>query len=231
MIIKKKLKISLIDFTIRILDLIFSSSAIILLLPILSIISLILLFTGEHKILYKQIRIGKNEKQYKLFKFATMLENSPNIGTREITLENDYRILPFGKILRKTKINELPQLFNILRGDMSIIGPRPLTIHYYQIYKNINCDIFKIKPGLSGIASIVFRNEEEMLSKVKNPENFELQYIIPYKIELEKWFLKNRSILLYFKLIIYTIVVVINPKKKFKFYDYLPEPPVELKNM
>ena len=118
----------------RFFDIFFSFFIILIFLPIMIIIFILLKFTGEGDIFFYQDRIGKNGKYFKLYKFATMLRNSPNIATGTITIKNDPRILPLGRILRKTKINELPQLFNILIGDMSFIGPRPLTPQNFKYY-------------------------------------------------------------------------------------------------
>ena len=112
---------------IRFFDLLFSSAAIILLFPLLLPLAFLLLFSGEHKILYRQKRVGLNGVTFNLLKFATMLENSPNLPGGDITSGNDPRVLPLGKFLRKTKLNELPQLINIILGDISLVGPRPLT--------------------------------------------------------------------------------------------------------
>ncbi len=215
------------DLIIRSFDIFFSSLAILCLFPLFAIISLLLLITGEHEVFYRQIRIGKNGEKFYLLKFVTMLKDSPNIGTGEITLPIDNRILPIGRFLRKTKINELPQLINVLKGEMSIIGPRPQTQKYYLAYMiDKNC-LLKVCPGLSGVGSILFRNEEEILGKVEDPVMFDLKVICPYKGTLEQWFVENRSISLYFELIWLTIMVVFFPKKKkhLKLLDRLPKPP------
>ena len=179
---------------IRFFDLIFSLSAIFIFLPLLITCILILKFTGEGEIFYLQQRIGKNQIPFSLIKFATMVKNSERIGAGTITVRNDPRVLPFGKFLRMSKINELPQLFNILKGDMSVIGPRPLLNKQFSMYeeedKKIICSVC---PGLSGVGSIIFRDEEEMLSKSSDPHQFYQDYISPYKAYLEKWFVKNSS--------------------------------------
>ena len=118
----------------RLFDIILSVFALILLIPLFAAISVLLLCTGEGKIFYKQERVGREKKLFKLLKFATMLEDSPNLPGGDITLGNDPRVLPVGRILRKTKINELPQLINILRGELSLVGPRPLTPRNFAMY-------------------------------------------------------------------------------------------------
>jgi lipopolysaccharide/colanic/teichoic acid biosynthesis glycosyltransferase len=216
---------------IRICDIIFSLIAIFLLLPILLPISLFLRLTGEGEIFYDQERIGKDEKTFYVKKFATMLKDSPNLGSGTITIKNDPRVLPFGKFLRKTKINELPQLINILKGDMSFIGPRPLTKQTFHAYsRDVQKKITIVKPGLSGVASIVFRDEEVLLDSADNSAKFYHSIIAPYKGELEVWFIANISLSRYFILILLTIYVVIFPKTNiiWRIFPDMPLPPVEL---
>ena len=154
----------------RFFDILFSIMGLMFLSPILLIVMLILRVTGENEIFYRQERIGQNGKKFYILKFATMLKNSPNMGSGSITSKDDPRILPFGHFLRKTKINEIPQLLNVVCGDMSLIGPRP---HVKRDLAGIDRFILKMilnqKPGLSGVGSIVFRNEERILQKFENP--------------------------------------------------------------
>ena len=151
---------------------------------------LILRFTGEGEVFYRQLRVGKGGKLFGLLKFATMLKDSPNIGSGLHTLKGDPRVLPFGRFLRKTKLNELPQLINILKGDMSVIGPRPQApAHFDAFPEHIRPELVKVRPGLSGIGSIVFRDEETLLSRPGiDHEHFYKEVIAPYKGELELWF-------------------------------------------
>ena len=163
----------------RLLDIFLSGISIITLLPLFILCFFMLKITGEGEIFYKQIRVGKNGKSFKLLKFATMLKNSPNIGAGEITVKNDERVLPVGRFLRKSKINELPQLWNIFVGDMSIVGPRPMVPSTYAHYPNAVCQkLNTVKPGLTGIGSIYFRNEERYLAELDNPMEFYIKYII-----------------------------------------------------
>jgi lipopolysaccharide/colanic/teichoic acid biosynthesis glycosyltransferase len=224
------------DFIIRFFDIFFSVLALIVFSPILILITIILRFTGEGEVFYLQDRIGKNKKIFKIIKFATMLKNSAKIGSEEVTLENDDRVLPVGRFLRKTKINELPQLINILKGDLSIIGPRPQTKKYYNAFLLDDIQyISQIKPGLSGLGSIIFRDEEKILGKVSSPIEFDLKVITPYKGTIERWFVMNRGIKLYFELIILTIFVVLVPNDSNKLTKNvmkdLPKMPKELKKI
>ena len=216
---------------IRIFDIFFSLLAIIFLSPIFLIISIFLMFSGEGEILYFQERIGKNKKVFKLIKFATMLKNSPNIGTKSITVKGDPRILPMGHFLRKTKINELPQIFNVLFGDISLIGPRPLVQEGVDNYpRELEKEMSRIKPGLSGLASILLRNEEELLSVVKDPVDFHEKILTPFKAEIEVWMSKKNNLTNYFLLIFLTIWIVLFPSTKIlnNFFKDRPKMPDEL---
>ena len=166
----------------RFFDILFSGAALLILSPILIPILIILKLTGEGEIFFLQERVGIRGRKFKLFKFATMLKNSPNIGTGTVTLKGDPRVLPVGRFLRKTKINELPQLLNIFLGDMSVIGPRPLTVETFEAYSNNTQNLIKqVRPGLSGIGSIIFRNEEEIMHGANASIVFYTNVIAPYK--------------------------------------------------
>jgi len=205
--------------------------ALICLLPFLLPIALALKFTGEGEILFSQKRVGKNGKLFNLFKFATMLKNSPNLGSGTVTLKDDPRVLPFGGFLRKTKINELSQLINILRGDMSIVGPRPQTPRCFDVfpleYQNI---IKKVRPGLSGLGPVVFRDEENILSEDEASINFYDTVIAPYKGEVESFYVHSQNVVTYFKIILATVWVVLFPKSKiiWRLFPKLPSPPKNL---
>jgi lipopolysaccharide/colanic/teichoic acid biosynthesis glycosyltransferase len=194
----------------RIFDIFFGVAALIVLMPVFIPTTLLLLFTGEGEIFYRQDRIGRNGNVFSLLKFATMLKNSPNIGTGTITITNDPRVLPVGRFLRKTKINELPQLLNIIKGDMSVIGPRPLTEETFSAYpENLQSTILEVRPGLSGVGSVVFRDEEKLLTTVDDARKFYNENIAPYKGKLECWYVKNQNISLYFLLIFMTMFAVL----------------------
>ena len=217
---------------IRIFDILFSFLALLILSPFFIMIILILKFTGEGEVFYFQERIGQNKEFFRLFKFCTMLKNSPNIGSGTITIKDDPRILPFGKFLRKSKINELPQLINILIGDMSVIGPRPMTEENFSFYDDHHQKIISsLKPGLSGIGSIIFRNEEQMLIEGESSVQFYKNIIAPYKSRLEEWYSNHSDIGTYFLLIIFTIIsLIFSNSFIWNFFRDLPEPPDELKS-
>lgn len=199
----------------RFCDFTLSLMIILVFLPFLFLIIIVLRITGEGEIFYIQDRVGLNGKNFGLYKFATMIKDSPNIGTGEITIKNDPRVLPFGKFLRKTKINELPQLFNILKGEMSIVGPRPMVPKTFMNYPEKSRQILnKVRPGLTGIGSIVFRDEEKYLNNVEDPTDFYLNNISPHKCNLEVWYVSRSNFWLYIKIISVTAWVVLFPGSK-----------------
>jgi lipopolysaccharide/colanic/teichoic acid biosynthesis glycosyltransferase len=209
--------------TKRIFDLLIAVIAIILLSPLLVFFSLILALTGENEVFFRQKRIGQNSKEFNVLKFATMLKNSSLMGAGNITQKNDSRVLPLGKLLRKYKINELPQLWNILTGEMSIVGPRPLTsdIRSYLTAESLVI-ISNMKPGLTGMGSICFRDEESLIAASGSDyHDFYKKNIGPYKSKLEVWYAANQTIFLDIKIIIITVIVVIFPK--FDFFKILPK--------
>ena len=202
----------------RIFDLKVALVTIIILLPFFIPIMLVLKFTGEGEVFYFQERIGKNNENFKIFKFATMLKNSMNMGTGSITLENDFRVTKFGGFLRKTKLNELPQIFNIFKGDLSLVGPRPLVYQDFDAYPSqIRNKIYKIKPGLTGLGSIIFRDEESIISRnydKKDPHKYYKNKIAPYKGSLEIYYQKEMSFFTDIKIIILTAWVIFFPESK-----------------
>jgi lipopolysaccharide/colanic/teichoic acid biosynthesis glycosyltransferase len=214
-------------FVKRLIDITLSLFAIIIFIPFLMPVIIGLLLTGENYVFYFQERIGFKNKKFKIIKFATMLKDSPNLGSGIHTTKNDPRILPLGTFLRKTKINELPQLINILIGDMSIIGPRPLVKKTFDPYsEEVKSLIYNVKPGLSGIGSIVFRNEEDLLANSQIPmREFYETKISPYKGRLELWYQKNLSFYTDFMIIIMTLITVVRPNDKliYKVFKSLPK--------
>ena len=201
----------------RLFDLCIASSALLILLPLFVIVILILSLTGEREVFYLQERMGYKNSKFKIWKFATMLKNSLSMGTGSITLQNDFRVTKFGKFLRKTKINELPQIYNVLKGDISIVGPRPVLEQDWKLYpEHIIDQIYDVKPGLTGIGSIIFRDEESLISSVKDEDYHEFykKFIAPYKAKLEIWYQINQSFLLDLKLIFLTALIIVLPSNR-----------------
>ncbi|MCC5849007.1 MAG: sugar transferase [Verrucomicrobia bacterium] len=212
----------------RFLDILLSSLALLVLSPLLLPIALILRFSGEGEVFFCQQRVGKDGQPFGLLKFATMLKDSPNLGTGTVTLKHDPRVLPVGRFLRKTKINELPQLLNILKGEMSIIGPRPQTQRCFDAFPpEFQTIIQQVRPGLSGIGSIVFRAEEDLMDNAEDADKFYDEVIMPYKGALEAWYVENANLWNYLLLIFLTAWVVVFPKSELhaKWLKGLPETP------
>lgn len=226
----------------RCFDLLLSGLAIVVLLPFMLPIMIALKLTGEHDIFYRQTRIGKGGVKFCVWKFATMMRNSPSMAGGLITQKNDPRILPMGNFLRATKINELPQLMNVFWGTMSFVGPRPFVTSHFELYPKAAQEAIKqMRPGVTGIGSIVFRNEEDILAGVgedagggeegrKAANMFHDKVITPYKGELEEWYLNHQSVYHYFKIIFLTAWSVVRPGYK-AIYSFagLPEVPEQLK--
>lgn len=221
------------NFFKRFIDLLLSFIALVILSPLLIPICIGLLLTGEHYIFYFQKRVGYKNKLFNIWKFATMLKNSPNLAGGLHTLRKDPRLMPMGGFLRKTKINELPQIINILIGDMSIVGPRPLVDKNFELYPNhVKSAINNVKPGLTGIGSIVFRDEERLLSETPlSPHEFYRLHVAPYKGELELWYQKHLTLRTDFMLIFLTAWAIIAPGSNlvYKVFNDLPERSEELK--
>ncbi len=199
-------------FLKRVFDICLAGIALILLSPLIIPSIIILAFTGEREVFYFQQRVGFKNKLFNIWKFATMLKNSPNIGTGEITLRNDPRVTSFGKFLRITKINELPQIFNVLRGEMSIVGPRPLMPVSVALYPNdIKEKIYNAKPGITGIGSLIFRDEEKIVSDAADPKAMYAR-IYPYKGELEMWYQQKASLYTDFMIVFLTAWTIVFSK-------------------
>lgn len=215
----------------RFLDILLSGLALLVLSPLLVPIMIVLRLSGEGEVFYLQNRVGRGGKLFGVYKFATMLKNSPSIGTGTVTVKNDPRVLPLGRLLRKTKINELPQLFNILIGDMSLVGPRTQTQRCFDAFPEASqARIVQVRPGLSGIGSIVFRDEEDMMHASGEPERFYDEVIMPYKGRLEEWFVVNHGLWAYLMCILVTIWVVFFPRSPlvWRVFPTLPVPPAEI---
>lgn len=212
-------------FLKRVIDILIAATALILLSPILIPSIIILLFTGEKEVFYFQKRVGYKNKFFNIWKFATMLKNSPNIGTGEITLRNDPRVTSYGKFLRITKVNELPQIINVFKGDMSIVGPRPLMEVSVQLYpEEIRNKIYNCKPGMTGIGSLIFRDEEKIISDAADPKAM-YATIYPFKGALEMWYQQHASLYTDFMIIFLTAWSIIFPKNELvnKIFKDLPK--------
>ena len=213
----------------RFFDLAFAAVLLLLLTPLLLPVMLLLRFTAEGEVFYRQKRVGRNNALFGIWKFATMLKNSPNIGSGSLTLRNDPRVTPVGRYLRRSKINELPQLLNVLSGEMSFVGPRPQMPVDFELYApEVKAALAQIKPGITGIGSIVFRDEERLLSQPGiAPREYYAKVIAPYKGALELWYLKRRSLWTDFLLLLLTLWVVFFPNSAapYRIFKDLPPKP------
>ena len=220
-------------FIKRLFDIVVSLVALLILSPFLIPIAIGLKLTGEGYIFYLQERVGYKNKIFKIYKFATMLKDSPNMEGGIITTKKDPRITPMGGFLRKSKINEIPQLLNILKGDMSIVGPRPVMKKSFEQYPpEVQKLIYNVKPGLTGIGSIVFRDEETLINEIQKSGQdtwpFYVNSIYPHKGELETWYQNHRSLWVDFKIILITAWVILFPHSElvYKWFPSLPLRPV-----
>ncbi len=194
--------------TIRLLDCIFSITCLILISPLLLLIALIIKLTSKGPVLYKQVRVGKHGADFKLYKFRTMKTGSESKGLLTIG-GRDSRITTIGYYLRKFKLDELPQVLNVLKGEMSVVGPRPEVRKYVDLYNPDQLMVLNVLPGITDYASIAYRNENELLGKAADPEAFYIREIMPRKIELNYNFIKNRNLKEYLFIIYKTFVISI----------------------
>ncbi len=184
----------------RFFDILFSLMGAILLSPFFIIIAILIILTSKGPIFYKQIRVGKNGQDFKLYKFRSMKINADKNGLLTVG-GRDSRITPLGYFLRKFKLDEMPQLINVLWGEMSIVGPRPEVRKYVNLYSDEQKVVLTVLPGITDYASIAFRNENELLEKAESPEDFYINEVMPYKILLNLQFIKNRNLPSYFSII------------------------------
>ena len=177
--------------------------------PLFIVVSILVKITSKGPVFFKQKRVGKNGKEFFLYKFRTMRIDSEG---PKITAKNDARITKIGRILRKTKIDELPQLLNVLKGDMAVVGPRPEVKEYTELNKELWNQILKVKPGITDPVTLKLRNEEELLSKAESPQNFYSNYLAKYKAEGYLDYINNRCAFFDLKIILKTILGVVFPK-------------------
>ena len=196
----------------RFLDVTLSILALITLSPLLVLFSLIIWLTSPGGVIYRQIRVGKDDRDFKLLKFRTMTANSDKQGLLTIG-SRDPRITKFGYLLRKSKLDELPQLINIIRGDMSIVGPRPEVRKYVALYNEDQCKILSVRPGLTDYASLAYFNENDILTSAEDPEETYIKEIMPHKIELNLQYIKNQSTKEDLRIIGRTIALIFSRKK------------------
>ena len=197
----------------RIFDIVMSLFGIVFTLPIMVIVAIAIKITSKGPILFRQKRLTKNIKEFEIYKFRSMRVDYDKDAKGIQTRGSSSAITPIGKFIRKTKLDELPQFFNILMGDMSFVGPRPELPRRLQYYNDIQKEIFLVKSGISSPASIVFSDEEYLMNKVEDPEKYYIEQIMPYKIELNRYYLKNKSFFGDLWIIIATFLKILNKVK------------------
>lgn len=216
------------QFIKRLTDIIIAALVMIIISPFMIPIIIVLKFTAEGLAFYSQKRVGYKNQMFKIWKLVTMLRGSSKIGTGSLTLKNDPRVTPIGKYLRMTKVNELPQVFNVLIGDMSIVGPRPqMEIDFKAYPEEIQKTIYNVKPGITGIGSIIFRDEQKIITESEFParECYE-KVIAPYKGAVEIWYQRNAGVFVDLMIILITAWVILFPGSRiyYKIFNTLPQP-------
>jgi len=191
----------------RIVDFIFALLGLVILIPSFALIAIVINQDSKGGIIYKQVRVGLNRRNFKVWKFRTMYTMSDKVLNLTVG-NNDLRITKVGLWLRKYKLDELPQLVNVLVGDMSFVGPRPEVVKYVDLYSEEQLQVLSMKPGITDLASIRYRNENELLASVKDPENYYINVLMPEKLNLNLFYIRNQSLLLDIKLIIKTIIFI-----------------------
>lgn len=193
----------------RIFDLIASLIGIILLLPVYIVLSIMIVMDSRGGIFYKQTRVGKDNKDFKLFKFRTMVTGADRKGLITVGAR-DSRVTKIGYYLRKYKMDELPQLFNVFLGDMSLVGPRPEVRKYVEMYSPEQMKVLSVKPGITDYASIEYSNENEILAKAVDPDKEYIEVIMPAKLELNLRYIREQGIMTDIKLILKTIQKIVS---------------------
>lgn len=213
----------------------FSLLGLLVLIPVIIPIMILLKMTAEGEVFFFQERMGYLNRKFGILKFATMLKDSPNMGTKSITVRNDPRITTIGRFLRISKLNELPQIINVIKGEMSLVGPRPLPVTSFDKYSpEVKEILYRNRPGITGIGSLVFRDEEKLVSIAKihglDPMEYYRNYIYPYKGALEVWYNNHISFYTDFMILLLTFVSLIHKDSDlvFKIFKTLPPKPESL---
>ena len=191
----------------RLIDIGVSMIGLLLLSPLLLLAAILVKMSSTGPIFFRQERIGRNFRPFRILKFRTMIQDAPSLG-RSITVGNDPRITSVGRWLRKTKIDELPQLLNVFMGDMSLVGPRPEVRRYVELFANDYAEVLSVRPGITDLASIQFRHESELLGKAADPDAEYCKHILPEKIRLAKEYIRRSSIGFDLLVILRTLLVL-----------------------
>lgn len=193
----------------RIFDIFFSFFGLLILSPILILVAILIKLNSKGPVFFRQVRVGKNNIDFKIFKFRTMRMDSDKLGLLTVG-DKDPRVTKIGYFLRKYKLDEFPQLINVLIGDMSFVGPRPEVRKYVNYYSKEDMEILNVKPGITDYASIKYRNEAEIISQAIDPEKAYIEDIMPKKIELNRIYIDNYSVLTDVKIILKTFLSILS---------------------
>jgi lipopolysaccharide/colanic/teichoic acid biosynthesis glycosyltransferase len=195
----------------RFLDVVASAASLVLLSPVFIVTAALVRLGSSGPVLFRQQRIGRGFRPFLIYKFRTMYQDARATGPA-ITIGCDPRITPWGRFLRKTKIDELPQLFNVLKGDMSLVGPRPEVPQYVEMYRTDFAEILQVRPGITDLASLKFRHESELLAQADDPEREYCEAILPSKIALAKEYIRRSSVLFDVVIILKTVGTMFQTK-------------------
>ncbi len=191
----------------RCTDIILSGVGLIIISPVLLFVGILIKLMDPGPVFYKQERIGKHKKPFHMVKFRTMVVNADKIGAH-VTTGNDTRITPVGNILRRYKLDELPELWNVFIGDMSLVGPRPEVPRYVEQYPDRWDRIFEVRPGITDLATLQFRDEQSVLMDVANSEQVYLNVVLPIKIRLSLWYTEHQSFSLDVRILLDTVLAI-----------------------
>jgi lipopolysaccharide/colanic/teichoic acid biosynthesis glycosyltransferase len=189
------------------MDICLALSGLVLLTPLLVAVAAGVKATSAGPIVFRHIRIGRNGRPFEVLKFRTMVQGAESTGP-PLTAANDNRITRFGRVLRETKLDELPQLVNVLRGDMSIVGPRPESPLYVGMFESQFRDILRVRPGITDLASIAYRHEGKLLAESPNPEGAYMRDVLPEKLQLARAYVARQSLILDLRIIVATAVAL-----------------------
>lgn len=190
----------------RLFDIVCAALGLIVLSPVLLVCAILVVMTSPGRTLFRQERVGKGGKLFVIYKFRSM--QTDNAGLK-ITAGDDSRVTPVGRVLRKTKLDELPQLWNVLKGDMSFVGPRPEVAEYVALYDEVQRQVLAVRPGITGIASIRYRNENDLLAESADPNRTYIEEIMPEKLKLDLEYIPRASVGYDIRLILETLVAVV----------------------
>lgn len=189
----------------RVFDIVFSLAGLIMLSPVFLLAAVLVKLTSRGPVFFRQERIGRGFRPFHIIKFRTMVEEAPALGG-QLTAGRDPRITAVGRVLRATKVDELPQLINVLRGDMSFVGPRPEVPRYVELFHGDYAELLRVRPGITDLASLKYRHESELLGESDDPETLYAQQILPDKIALGKQYIRQQSLGLDLRLICQTVL-------------------------